>query len=77
MDLRQLGTFGYVNEGLLSGSVWTTGIYVSYFPWYVGAVEVSAEDYLFLFWTSCYRCQGFIKFLYGIVASVWHVEGTY
>ena len=27
MDLRQLGTFGYVNEGLLSGSVWTTGIY--------------------------------------------------
>ena len=32
MDLRQLGTFGYVNEELLSGSVWTTGVYVSYFP---------------------------------------------
>ena len=27
-----MGTFGYVNEGLLSGSVWTTGVYVSYFP---------------------------------------------
>ena len=27
-----LGTFGYVKEGLLSGSVWTTGVYVSYFP---------------------------------------------
>ena len=32
MDLRQLGTFGYVNEGLLSGSVWTTDVYVSYLP---------------------------------------------
>ena len=31
MDLRQLGTFGYVDEGLFSGSVWTTGVYVSYF----------------------------------------------
>ena len=32
MDLRQLGTFGYVIEGLLSGPVWTAGVYVSYFP---------------------------------------------
>ena len=32
MDLRQLGTFGYVKEGLLIGSVQTTGVYVSYFP---------------------------------------------
>ena len=31
MDLRQLGTFGYFNEGLLSGSVWTTGVNVTYF----------------------------------------------
>ena len=32
MDLRQMGTFGYVNEVLLNGLVWTTGVYVSYFP---------------------------------------------
>ena len=32
MDLRQLGTFGYVTEGLLSGSVWPTGVYISYVP---------------------------------------------
>ena len=32
MNLRQLGPFGYVKEGLLSGSVWTTGVYFSYFP---------------------------------------------
>ena len=48
MNLCQVGTFSYVNEGLLSGSVWTTGVYVSYLP-YVWAIEVSAEDYLFLF----------------------------